>query len=54
MPQLQSSAALRGIPLEAMSDTQYRTWAGRLIASISGYYVLQGAYLLIARGLVVP
>lgn len=40
--------------LEAMSDTQYRTWAGRLITSISGYYVLQGAYLLIPRGLPIP
>jgi uncharacterized protein len=37
--------------LEAMSDTQYRTWAGRIIVSISGYYVIQGAYLLIAPGL---
>ena len=40
--------------LEAMSDAQYRTWAGRIIASISGYYVLQGTYLLIPRGLVFP
>lgn len=33
--------------LEAMSDSQFRTWAGRIIASVSGYYVLQGSYLLL-------
>ena len=33
--------------LEAMSDSQFRTWANRIITSISGYYVLQGSYLLI-------
>ena len=33
--------------LEAMSDTQYRRWAGHLITAISGYYVLQGSYLMI-------
>lgn len=37
--------------LEAMSDAQYRTWAGRIITSISGCYVIQGAYLLIAPDL---
>ncbi|MEQ8394053.1 sulfite exporter TauE/SafE family protein [Thalassobaculum sp.] len=33
--------------LEAMSDTQYRRWAGHLITAISGYYVLQGSYLMV-------
>jgi uncharacterized protein len=32
--------------LEAMSDTQYRKWAGGLITAISGYYVLHGSALL--------
>jgi uncharacterized protein len=35
--------------LEAMSDKQFRVWAMRIINSISGYYVLQGSYLLLAR-----
>jgi uncharacterized protein len=33
--------------LEAMSDQQYRLWANRLIASIGGYYIIYGAYLLV-------
>ncbi len=33
--------------LEAMSDSQFRTWANRIITSVSSYYVLQGSYLLI-------
>ncbi|MEJ0067960.1 MAG: TSUP family transporter [Pseudomonadota bacterium] len=33
--------------LEAMSDQQYRVWANRLIASIGGYYILYGTYLLV-------
>ena len=37
--------------LEAMSDAQYRTWAGRIMISISGCYMIQGAYLLIAPDL---
>ena len=32
--------------LEAMSDTQYRTWAGRLITLIGGYYLVHGTALL--------
>jgi uncharacterized membrane protein YfcA len=32
--------------LEAMSDQQYRLWANRLIASIGGYYIIYGTYLL--------
>ena len=35
--------------LEAMSDTQYRRWAGHLITVVSGYYVLQGSYLMVAH-----
>ena len=34
--------------LEAMSDSQFRIWAARIINSICGYYVLQGSYLLMA------
>lgn len=34
--------------LEAMSNTQFRMWAGRIINSICGYYVLHGSYLLVA------
>jgi uncharacterized membrane protein YfcA len=33
--------------LEAMSDQQYRLWANRLIATIGGYYIIHGAYLLV-------
>lgn len=40
--------------LEAMSDAQFRLWAARIIASISGYYVLQGTYLLIAPVIAQP
>jgi uncharacterized protein len=32
--------------LEAMSDAQFRTWAQRIITTVSGYYVLYGSYLL--------
>jgi uncharacterized membrane protein YfcA len=32
--------------LSAMSDMQYRLWAGRLITAIAIYYVLHGAALL--------
>lgn len=32
--------------LLAMSDMQYRLWAGRLITAIAAYYVLHGAALL--------
>jgi hypothetical protein len=31
-----------------MSDKQFRLWAMRIINSISGYYVLQGSYMLLA------
>jgi uncharacterized protein len=34
--------------LEAMNDKQFRVWAARIINSISGYYVLQGSYVLLA------
>jgi uncharacterized membrane protein YfcA len=33
--------------LEKMTDTQFRTWAGRVITAIAGYYVVQGSYLLV-------
>ena len=33
--------------LEMMSDRQFRVWAGRLIATIAGYYIIHGATLLI-------
>jgi len=32
--------------LEAMSDSTYRRWAGHIITVISGFYVLQGSWLL--------
>ncbi len=35
--------------LEAMTDKQYRTWAGRLIMAIACYFVIHGTYLLIAE-----
>jgi uncharacterized membrane protein YfcA len=34
--------------LEAMSDAQYRRWSARIIVSISGFYILDGLYLLAA------
>jgi uncharacterized protein len=35
--------------LEAMSDAQFRTWAGRLITTVAGYYIIYGSWLLLAR-----
>ena len=35
--------------LEAMSDAQFRTWAGRLITTVAGYYILYGSWLLFTR-----
>ena len=32
--------------LAAMTDTQYRRWAGRLVTSIAGAYVIFGAWLM--------
>jgi uncharacterized membrane protein YfcA len=32
--------------LEAMSDVQFRLWANRIITTIAGYYILEGAYLM--------
>jgi len=32
--------------LEAMSDQQFRTWAGRLITTIASYYIIYGSWLL--------
>ena len=33
--------------LEAMSDQQFRTWAGRLITTVACYYILYGSWLLL-------
>jgi uncharacterized protein len=33
--------------LEAMSDKQFRTWAQRIITTVSAYYVAHGSYLLL-------
>ena len=33
--------------LAKMTDTQFRTWANRVITTIAGYYVVQGGYLLV-------
>jgi uncharacterized membrane protein YfcA len=30
--------------LEAMSDQQFRTWAGRLITTVAGYYIIYGSW----------
>jgi uncharacterized protein len=35
--------------LEAMTDLQFRTWAGRLITTVAGYYIVYGGWLLLAR-----
>jgi uncharacterized membrane protein YfcA len=35
--------------LEAMTDLQFRTWAGRLITTVACYYILYGSWLLLAR-----
>jgi uncharacterized protein len=35
--------------LEAMTDLQFRTWAGRLITAVACYYILYGGWLLLAR-----
>ena len=37
--------------LEAMSDTQFRTWTWHIITVVCGFYVLQGLYLLAAPAL---
>lgn len=34
--------------LEGMTDTQFRRWAGRIIAVIAGFYVVYGGWLLVA------
>jgi uncharacterized protein len=36
--------------LEAMSDQQFRTWAGRLITTIASYYIIYGGWLLLFAG----
>jgi len=35
--------------LEAMTDLQFRTWAGRLITTVASYYILYGGWLLLTR-----
>src|SRR6202162_6441278 len=35
--------------LEAMTDLQFRTWAGGLITPVAGYYILYGSWLLLAQ-----
>jgi uncharacterized membrane protein YfcA len=41
--------------LEAMTDVQFRTWANRIITTISGYYVAYGVWLYaVAYKLVTP
>lgn len=35
--------------LEAMTDSQFRTWAARLITTVAGYYIIYGSWLLLAR-----
>lgn len=35
--------------LEAMSDAQFRTWAGRIITTVASYYILYGGWLLVTR-----
>jgi len=37
--------------VEAMTDRQFRSWAGRLVTAVSGYYTIQGGYLLVMAGL---
>lgn len=36
--------------LEMMSDRLYRVWAGRIIATIAGYYVIHGVTMLVVQG----
>ena len=35
--------------LEAMTDMQFRAWAGRLITTVAGYYIIYGSWLMLAR-----
>src|SRR3974390_1893094 len=34
--------------LEAMTDSEFRLWAGRLITTVAGYYIIYGTWLLLA------
>ena len=46
-----AGTALSKKVLEAMSDAQFKRWAGALTLSIAGYYVVHGGYLMaIGRG----
>ena len=33
-----------------MTDLQFRAWAGRLITSVAGYYIIYASWLLLSRG----
>ena len=33
--------------LEAMTERQYRLWAGRLMTTVAGFYVAHGTWLLV-------
>ena len=35
--------------VEAMSDTTYRLWAGRIVTVLGVFYIGQGSWLLLAR-----
>ncbi|MBR0648759.1 TSUP family transporter [Roseomonas terrae] len=35
--------------LEAMSDTTYRLWAGRIVTALGGFYIGQGGWLLLTE-----
>jgi hypothetical protein len=35
--------------LEAMTDTQFLTWAGRLITTVASYYIIYGSWLLLVE-----
>ena len=50
LPRIGLGTASLGNFLEAMTDLQFRTWAGRLITTVAGYYILYGSWLLLARG----
>ena len=41
--------ARQHVLLEAMTDLQFRTWAGRIITTVATYYIIYGSWLLLAR-----
>ena len=42
---------LAGHVLRVMTDAQFRAWAGRIITTIAGYYVVHGLVLFVRTGL---